>query len=364
MGVRQFAVDDIPQVANLWWKVLRHRKNPFPRELLSYFQELYFTGPLADPDLPSLVYEGAKGRIVGFLGVVRRTMTLRGQRIRVAFGGNFVFQPEERSSLGGLKLLRDYMAGVQDLSETDSANDISKALLERLGFRTVVPLSIHWARPLRPAQYALYGFSKLAGPKLGHALQLSSTPFCAIADRMAARLSFSPLRQNGTRLSAAELDLDTLLHCLADFPCDGSIRPEYRTEPLKWLLPFMTRMHPHASLRKFVLRDESQKIVGWYIYYVKPGAIGQVVQVGGQKEDIKEILEHLFHDAWACGVAGLHGTVPYQMMAHYSEMNCIFTCHGGWTVVHSRNPELIELLSRGDASLSRLDGEWCLNFDE
>ena len=362
-GVRPFAVEDIPQVANLWWTVLRHRKGSPPPALLSYFQELYFASPLVDSSMPPLVYEDKGGRIVGFLGVVRRKMTLRGQPIRVAFGGNFVMKPEARSSLGGLRLLADYMAGSQDLSQTDSANDISKNLLERLGFRTIAPLSIHWMRPLRPAQYAMLGISKLTGPLAGRCLRVVSKPFCSLADSVASRF-FSPFHQTVPRLHAAELDVETLLYCLKEYRWPCSIEPEHDSDSVKWLLSFMQRMHPHASLRKVVLRDDNQKIVGSYIYYLRRGAIAHVAQFGAQPLFTKDVLDHLFYDAWSGGAIGVHGVTPVHLMGDFSEKNCIFTCKGGWNVVYSRNKEILDLLTRGDAFLSRLDGEWCLNFDE
>jgi hypothetical protein len=47
-------------------------------------------------------------------------------------------------------------------------------------------------------------------------------------------------------------------------------------------------------------------------------------------------------------------------MADFSDKNCFFTRRGGWTVANSSKPELLEFLDRGDAFLSRLDGERCL----
>jgi len=364
LGVRPFVTEDVPEVAELWWKFLRHGKGSTPPALLTYFQELYFANPLVDSALPSLVYEGKGGRIAGFLGVIRRKMSFRGHSIRIAFGGNFVVHPEARSPLAGLGLLTTYMAGNQDVSQTDSANDISRSLLERLGFRTIVPLSIHWARPLRPCHYAVHGMSNSAGRALSTTLKIAAKPFCGVVDSMAARLSFSPFCQTQSAFHAAELDVDTLVQCLAEFRGNYSLRPEYDGDSLKWLLNFMERMHPRADLRKVVVRDDKQKILGWYLYYLKPGAIGQVVQIGGQRKSTKDILDHLFYDAWSHGAIALHGVVPSHLMADFSEKNCFFTCRGGWTVAHSRKPELLEILERGDASLSRLDGEWCVNFDE
>ena len=351
-------------MAELWWKFLRRGKGSVPPALLTYFQELYFANPLTDAAIPSLVYQSKSGRIAGFLGVIRRKMSIRGQSLRFAFGGNFVVHPEERSPLAGLGLLTAYMAGNQDVSQTDSANDISRSLLERLGFHTIVPLSIHWARPLRPCYYAVHGMSNSAAPALSASIKIAAKPFCSIVDGMAARLSFSPFCQTRSALRAAALDVETLIHCLTEFRGDYSLRPEYDCGSLKWLLNFMERMHPRADLRKVVLRDDNQKIIGWYLYYLKLGAISQVVQIGGQRKFTKDILDHLFYDAWSRGAIGLHGVAPVHLMADLSEKNCFFTCRGGWTIAHSRNPELLQVLERGDASLSRLDGEWCVNFNE
>ena len=363
-AIRSFAIEDISEVANLWWKFLRHGKGSPPPGLLSYFQELYFGSPLIDERMPSLVYEDASGKIVGFLGVIRRRMSLHGNPIRVALGGNFVVDPEARSSLAALDLLTAYMAGDQDVSLTDSANELSKSLQEQLGFRTLRPLSLHWARPLRPARYTVHGISKLTRPVISTTLKIASKPFCGAVDWMTARLPFSPFRQARPALKAADLDVETLLRCVDEFHSDCSIQPEYELDSLKWLLSFMERMHPRAELRKIVLRDSNQKIAGWYIYYLKPGDVAQVVQIGGPRQSAADVLDHLSYDAWSLGAIALHGVVSIHAIDNFSEKNCFFTCRGGWALAHSRNPKLLEPLNCGDASLSRLDGEWCLNFDD
>ena len=340
---------------------MRERKGPAPPAVRSLFQELYFTNPWIDSAFPSLVYEGKNGKIVGFLGIIARKMSVCGQPIRAAFGGNFVVHPEGRSNLAGMRLLGAYMAGKQDLSLTDSANDVSRSLLERLGFRTILPFSIHWARPLRPAHFAVHVASRLTGTAISAILRFAAKPFCLVADSLAARLSFSPFRQTESHMHAAELDVETLLHCLAEFRGSYSLWADYDAHSLQWLLNFMERMPTRGVLRKLVVRDHSHVIVGWYIYYVKPGAVGEVVQIGGDQRFIKDILDHLFHDAWNHGVIALHGIAPRRQVADLSDKNCVFTCRGGWLVAHSRKPELLELLNRGDAFFSHLDGEWWLD---
>jgi hypothetical protein len=365
MAVRSLVETDIPQVADLYWTYMRRRKGPAPPAVHSFLQELYFANPWIDGKIDgetaSLVYEGKGGKIVGFLGVVPRKLSLGGQPIRVAFGGNFVVHPEGRSSLAGTRILGTYMRGNYAAWQTDSANDISRKLLESIGFQTIPALNIHWVRPLRPGHYCAYAISRAMGATLSASFRFAAKPFCAIADTMAEKLSIDPFRQTKSKLHAEELDVETLLQCLERFRKDYSLWPEYDAHSLSWLLRFLERNPVRGTLRKIVLRNDSQQIIGWYIYYVKPGSVGEVVQIGGDQKSTREILGHLFYDAWEHHVIGLHGVVDMRRVPHFSDVDCLFTCRGGWTVTRSRQPEMLSILERGDAFLSRLDGEWCLD---
>jgi hypothetical protein len=362
MPVRRLAESDIPEVAKLYWTVLRARKGAPPPIVGAFLRELYFKNPWLDPEIPSLVYD-EKGKIAGFLGVVPRRMCYRGEPVRIAYGGNFAVHPEFRTTLAGLHLLRTYMAGPQDLSQTDSANDTSRALLERLGFTTILPYSVHWVRLLRPSRCASYAMTRVSKNMLTTGLDFVVRPLCMAVDHFAATLSASPFRQNKSGLQASGLDIPTLLSCLTEFRQGYALWPDYSPESLDWLLGFMEKMKGHGdNLRKILLRDESGDIVGWYIYYRTPGGFGEVAQLGGDRKRMKEVLDHIFSDAWGYGLIGLHGTVERQLMAEFSDKNCFFTFRGGWTLAHSRESELIELLKSDGAFLSRLDGEWCLSL--
>lgn len=361
MPVRAFLESDLAQVVDLYWNYMRRREGSAPQGLRSSFQRLYFANPWTATEKHSIVYEGANGKIVGFLGIICRQMCACGEPVRVAFGGNFVVHPVGRSQLAGPRLLGTYLALKFDLWQTDSANDTSRQLLEGLGFRTIPALSIHWARPLRPSRYAVRTLSRSMSPMASASLRTLASPFCSVADYVASKLPANPFGQKKSHLLGAEADAETLLQCFAEFRKGYSMWPEYDPESLQWLLGFMDRNSARGTLRKVVLRDQTHKIVGWYIYYVKPGAVGEVAQVGGKKKSIKAILDHLFYDAWEHGLIALHGVVPNRMMADFSDKGCFFSCRGGWTVAKARKPELMDLLERGDVCFSRLDGEWCLN---
>ena len=67
-GVRPCRRDDLPQVAALYEAVVRSGRRSPPPRLEAYFERTFFGCPWADPEIPSLVYQGADGAILGFIG--------------------------------------------------------------------------------------------------------------------------------------------------------------------------------------------------------------------------------------------------------------------------------------------------------
>lgn len=362
MPVREFVKSDVEQVVSLYWNYLAERAGPVPTGLRTSLTDLYFANPLSDAS-PSWVYEDVSADIRGFLGVTTRTMLLSGRPIRVGFAGNFVVHPKARSGVAAPALLDAYIAGDQDLQITDTANNISRHLMHRLRFRTIPELNIHWARPLRPCQYLLHALSHRLNAKRSMALRRSAKPLCVVAD-LFARKAFAPVQRSNTRLQASELTVEALLDCLVAFRQTCVLRAQYNVAQLQWLLSFMARNNKRGSLRRVLLKDENCKTVGWYLYYAKSDGIGEVVQIGGAPDLFHDIFSHLLTDAQQQGVVAVHGRADFRRLAELSDGGCFFTCRGGWTLVFSRQAEILNILRGGQEPLSRLDGEWCLDPGE
>ena len=359
MPVREFVKGDIPQVLSLYWNHMGPRAGPAPAALATSFTELYFSNPSVESASPSYVYQDSRGEVVGFLGITSRKMSLSGQPVRASFAGNFVVHPKARSGLAAPRLVAAYMAENHDLLLTDSANDASRYISERRGFQLIPALNIHWSRPLRPSSYAAYVVARNLTPKASSALRLAAKPFGMVADPW-----FKPRPRTRPKLYGTELRPETLLECLREFRKGYSLWPDYNVEFLAWLLNFIGRKGKRGDLRRMAVRDEHGNVVGWYIYYVKPGEVAEVVQIGGEPKLTKDILGHLWQDAWEQGAIALHGLADFERMADFSDEGCFFTCRGGWALAYSQRPELIDTLQRGRGFLSRLDGEWCLHPGE
>lgn len=357
-GLRQFVTGDETRVANLIWKVLHGRQGPAPHTLPRHLVDLFLRNPWAEDGIVSRVFEDSQGNIVGFFGALPRRMTLQGKPVRLAFGSNFVVDPESRASMVAMQLVRTFMKGSQDISITDSANEMSRTLLRSLGFSVVPVYSLQWSRPLRPSQYAMHALerrSKSRGVKVAASF---AGPLCSLVDGLAARIRVSPFLQVQLQEKDPAMTTDELLHCLNTIPSRNWLLPEYDKLSLQWVLDFIAERKVFGELRRASVRNSDGKTIGWYIYTLVPGNVGEVLQIGAAGQSLGNVLDHLFRDAWNHGLIGLHGRMEPQFMQELTDRGCFFFRHGSWTLAHSKQTDLLSLLHSGTTFFSRLDGEW------
>lgn len=359
--IRPFDKKDIAQVADLHERVFRGSDRPSSEALRSYFADIFFCNPWYDKTLPSLVYENSQGEVVGFLGVVPRRMSFRGKPLLVAVSTQFMVDPKSRASLAAVQLLKSFLSGPQDLSLCDASYDSSRKIWEALGGSTALLYSLQWTRPLRPSRYVM---SLLTARKRLSFLEFAANPFCRVLDTLAARMPGSPFRQLAPGISGEDLKGETLVECLSEFVGSRSLRPEYDDRTLPWLLEKAAQKKGLGVFRKVVVRGPEQETLGWYLYYLNPGGLSEVIQVAARETSITEVLDHLFYDAWKHGAAAVSGALDPRFMREYSIKHCLFRCGGYWTLVHSRDSEVVQAIHRGDAYLTRLDGEWWMRFLE
>lgn len=355
--IRPFVPEDIPQIVDLHRRVFPENSFPFS-DLQVYFQALFFKNPWYDDDLPSLVYREEGEKILGFYGVLPRRMRMRGRLIRVAVSTQFMVDPTVRNRLAAVELQSAFFAGPQDLSFTDGANDASRRIWERLGGLTAFPYGVHWTRLLRPARYLL---ERLKNRGLSTSARLCIQPLFALTDFFAARKSKSPFLQS-TQPPEEEFSCETLLEHLPRFAATKSLCPDYDQSSLRWLLEQAGQKNFHGKLRKSLVRNGSGDIAGWYMYYLNPNGISQVLQLVATRNSIRRVLDQLFFHAWRSGSFAVSGRLDPEFVGDLSEERCLFSFGGPRMLVHSRHADLREAIQRGDAFLTRLEGEWWMRL--
>jgi len=350
-GIRRFEEQDVPAVADLHRRVMRPNspaRDGWIDEYHKYFRAVFLSDAALRAGLQSLVYQ-REGRLMGFLGVMPRHMQLQGKPLLAAVCSQFVVDPAERGQ-AGLQMLKRCLAGNQDLSLTDEAAECTRKIWEWCGGVAALPYSIHWLRPLRPAQSML----SLAGVR-------ALTPIAWAIDAVAARRGsrFHPPPPAGTR---AAIDNATLLDCLNANASHFPIAPRYDAESVRWVLERSASHRDQGAVRALVVKDDSCAVAGWFIYHARRGGFGEVLQMSAAPRQQRTVLDHLFEDAWQQGVALLRGRLEPAFAPQLSEHAALLHRRGYWTLVHSRYAEIRHALQRGDAFFTRLEGEWCLRF--
>jgi hypothetical protein len=349
--VRVLEGRDIDSVAGLYERVLR---SPIPAPVLrTRLARMFLHHPWRNESLPSFVYENL-GEVVGCLGVLPRPMTFNGRPIMAAVGHSFIVEPGSRSTLAALELEQRFFAGPQDLSLAEG-NDASRIIWEKCGgFRSLM-YGLCWTRPLKPSQYTLTFLSKRGLPDVAVA---ALRPLCRLVDGAMSSVR-GPFRFTEAGLTGAPLDATTLDAAISDIAKNRVLRPLHDEPSLAWLLETLAQKTEIGVLEQVVVRNARQQTVGWYVYFCRPGGMGVVVQLGAKEHCAEEVLEHLFHHAAARGVVALSGQVDPALFHAYSRKNCMFHHDGrSWMLIHSRHPQLRQAIDRGQAYVTRLEGEW------
>jgi hypothetical protein len=97
-------------------------------------------------------------------------------------------------------------------------------------------------------------------------------------------------------------------------------------------------------------------IVGAFLYHLRPGRIGHVLQVLARPNQVGAVLDCLIDHATSNGAVGLRGRTQPALMESMLGRRIIFVSTSA-TVVHSRQPEIVEALRRSEGFVNGMAGE-------
>lgn len=360
--IRPFVESDILQVAalhNKIWKLEPTLSAALMKEYQNYFSGVFLRQPWGDGPLCSLVHEETDGRITGFMGSVPRRLHLNGTHLQMRIASQFFVDPGRRG-FAGIQLARSFMEGPQDISFTDEANASARLIWERLGATVCSFSSLRWIAVLRPCRFALLALRKYG---LGMTPIRAMSPLAAVVDSAVSRLPKFPTRPATPRLSGEELECDTLVECLQELSRRKVLQPVYDAWTVRWLLDRAAFLQSSGKLQKVLIRSRSGEVAGWYVYYLNPHGISDVVSLHARDQFAHDVVEHLFHHAWHRGATVLLGRPETALMRALSDKQCLFySSRRQWMLVHSKQSDLLHAFASGEVCFPRLEGEWCLHF--
>jgi hypothetical protein len=142
--IRACRREDIPAVVDIFARVLLKQKRLPGADLSNYFEDLVFGGAPPTAEARSRVFVDKAGEVRGFIGIWPRRMVLQGRTIEAAAAGSLMVDRPEENPIAGARLLRSFLTGPQDLSFSETANDVSQRMWEKAGGERLPATSLDW----------------------------------------------------------------------------------------------------------------------------------------------------------------------------------------------------------------------------
>ena len=356
--IRTFDQRDIPAVCSLRRKAFDRTTNLEQRDLERYYMELFFANPLATAEFPSFVAEDEDGQIAGFIGVLPRPMTFLGKPLVAAFATELMVSPERRGLIG-IALMRKFFSGPQDLCLADAANGSARAIWERLRGEAVHAYCLDWHLPLQPWRQAT---SELMKGNASGRVRKWLLPAWRALDMVTTGSRSDAIagpRTTANRLS--EITTGQMTKLLPEFMSDRSLIPAYTESSLSWIVSQLALKSRFGRFKARMVRNADGREIGWFLYYVNRGGLSQVLQIVPAKGQWRAVIQALVADAASEGVVTLTGRLDPKHMAEFAAAGCTARFSPASFLVRSARMDLLSCINRGDAFISRVDGEWCVN---
>ena len=357
--VRALEPRDIPSIVHLHSSVYGDKYRGREKALQADLERIFFDNPWYRDDLPSLVYEANTGEVIGCVGVLPRPMRLNGRHITAAVSHSFMVEPGKRATLAAVYLVSSFFSGKQDLALAE-VNNLSRRIWEGAGGHSSILYGLRWTRLLSPCRHVL---SLLKNRGLPSAPAALLDPFCRFMDLLAPSVSGKTLRFTAPDGSVcADLDARGLGESFYAFTEDRLLKPVYDSRGYDWLVHALGANTRYGDLQKTVVRDAAGYVQGWYLYYMKPSGLAEVVQLVAAAGSMEAVLDSLFFQAKQRGAVAVTGQVDPAAFRNLAEKHCVFH-HAAdtWLMLHSRDPEILHAIESGKAFLSRLEGEWWIS---
>ena len=355
--IRPLTSADIPQIPRLLATEQGSHVEPSPHlraVIENLMPPLFLDTPHADPEMPGLVSVGDDGRLTGMIGRITRRMEFRGEPIRAAVACELFVDPAHRSQMLGVKLLKKLMAGPQDLLFSDIANETSRKIWTGLGGSIASWYGLTWAKVLQPAQF---GLSMLRDRRFGKLISLSR-PLAAIADRVLRR-HCGRLTEIGPepRVDSEPLTPELFLEHFPRFSAADDLRPVYDRETVDWIWSRLDFMYSAGPSEQRLVRSPRGEPLGWYVFQMTDTRVARVAQIVALPNTFGLVLDHLLHHAAQRGAVAVSGRVVPRFLQAFTDRRCVIRPRSSHTLIHSRDPELLETFATGRAFLSLFESE-------
>ncbi len=308
--------------------------------------------PWADPELTSLVATGGDGEILGFVGAQARMVLFDGAPVRGVCVSHLAVVPGGRAGAAGALLLRRLLTGAQDLTWSDSANEVVVRMWRTFGGHLDHARVLDWMIVLRPGRWLrrVAAKSLKAGAPNRAEAPVGALPFHAAGRRLAPR-AFPPLDPEVVGEDASPA---TIVEHLAEMTRHIRLRVDYGEPHLEHL--FGRVEAATGPLTHRLVRRAGQPI-GWYAYLRPLGGVCRVLHVAGSPTDADAVFGELVAHARASGATAVTGRMePFLEEPLRNRMAVLGFAR--MPVIHTHNPDIRGVLATSSSLLTQLESEW------
>jgi hypothetical protein len=350
--IRSLCHDDLPQVVTLYRSHLASPHVADEQELRTAFQQMFLGQPLSDPSIPSLVFEGADGEILGFIGSLVHQMRFEQRPVRVACCSSLVASPHARQLGAGGLLLRKYLAGPQDLTITDTANSATERMWKRLGGSMYHLGSVTWLHPLDPLRAAAgVGLWRLGR----HRWLPLAGPLCRPLDAVYSRIKDADRPSDVDKHVEEPLTPRLLIDHLSLGPQRFRLRPDYNAESLGMLFGQICRSRANGQLVKKLVRDAQGRPLGWHIASLLPSGVYYILHLVAAPGHEARMFRHVVHTAKGLNASAVAGRIEPWLLEVLPRR--VFMLLHLRFLFHSRNEAISDAVRSSEALLTGLEGD-------
>jgi hypothetical protein len=357
--IRPFTAADAPRVAEILLWAFQKSTRPPSQGMIDYVKRLYLEIPWADEDIYARVMELPDGRISGFAGLTPLPLRMGDKRLRIGVTSSLSVDDRIGDHMTGPRLVRHMRNGAQDGVFSDRSNAAAVAISRQLKSDILHSYSMDFIRLLRPAGRGVEWLGRHFGPA-----RLLAPLAAPIDRRLAARSLISedahwaaPGKTRGSdSFKDVPVTLDEVLDLLPHFLERFTLRPDFERHHWRFILEDGSRKADFGTFFANAVVSPSGETVGLYLYHARKGHTAELLQAFANPGREGIVLDRLIGHAMAQGAVAIHGrstpTFHRQLMDRHA-----FLYPNMWTIVYSRDPEVISHFNAGTALFTGIAGE-------
>lgn len=357
IGAHQLAIEDIPQVAELFVKVFGAPGHKVDQNLIEYIKDLSFGNPISSTSQGGVVYSDESGNITSAVLGIPVGYLIDGEQIRGRMLCAFM-----ASGKGSTRAAASVSTSArpQDPAEfcfSDNASPRS-AGHGRAGGAIVLPQnSLVWERPYRPVSAFVLRWQKRLPASLVSTFCFLSRPLDALIrcwfPSFGVAEAFRPKSTTKIETCSSDQFRATALALIKSV----RLRPEWSKQEFEWLYLMASRNHTLGRLKTYLVSSENGTTIGAFMVYEKAQRTVRLLHLFAPDAELKRVYRAFFDLYDQKGFCTAIGVMEQRAFMAITEQTRLFFKANSYFCVSTQNEAVLDAIQKGDVVFGGLASE-------